>query len=188
KYTSTGNFPPGLRVGAHTLRYRQSSLMPAERNTMSPYNGRCMQRGPKWSALRTPVQPLTGCGGFQRREPTGGAAYGMPLNSSRPDLASRLPDNVPVSMRTVGTESAANTASTTSAKARPSKRTNPRRMNAVDMVVDLAATTRVFILRTCLDDCACGVQVRAQPIVLPRPRLQSHYVAGVAHHAGTAVH
>jgi hypothetical protein len=30
--------------------------------------------------FRTPVQFFTGCGAFQRKSPTGGAAKGIPLN------------------------------------------------------------------------------------------------------------
>ena len=36
-----------------------------------------MHWGPYWVASRTPVQALAGCGGRQRRSPTGGAAKGM---------------------------------------------------------------------------------------------------------------
>ena len=56
--------------------------MPLLRNTMSSNNGNCMQRGAKRSVLRTLAHGNTGCGGFQRNVPTGGAAYGMPWNSS----------------------------------------------------------------------------------------------------------
>lgn len=42
------------------------------------------QRGPKRSAERTPSQGMTGSGGRQRSGPTGGAAYGMPLNTTTP--------------------------------------------------------------------------------------------------------
>ena len=38
-----------------------------------------MQRGPNLSALRAPVQFLTGCGSLQRRSSTGGWANGIPL-------------------------------------------------------------------------------------------------------------
>ena len=52
--------------------------MPFERNIHVAEERACMHRAPNWSALRTPFQFLTGCGGFQRRSPTGGAANGMP--------------------------------------------------------------------------------------------------------------
>ena len=89
---------------------------------MSLNSGRCMQRGPKWPAARTPCHAATGCGGFQRSAPSGAAAYGMPLNSSRPARASWTPDNAPVSIRTVGTASAA------AAHGAEKTSANPRRM------------------------------------------------------------
>src|SRR4051812_36235670 len=44
----------------------------------------CTQTGPNASALRTPFDGATGCGGFQRRGPTGGAPNGMPRNTRTP--------------------------------------------------------------------------------------------------------
>ncbi len=41
---------------------------------MSLNSGSCIARGLNRSALRTPVQFLTGCGSFQRNSPSGGAA------------------------------------------------------------------------------------------------------------------
>ena len=55
---------------------------------MSPNIARCMQRGPNLSAGRTPGQLWTGCGAFQRRSPTGGAANGIPLKTRRVGLLS----------------------------------------------------------------------------------------------------
>jgi hypothetical protein len=46
-----------------------------------------MQRGPNWSALRTPVQSFTGWGSRQRRSPSGGCANGIPLKLRTPSLA-----------------------------------------------------------------------------------------------------
>ena len=40
-----------------------------------------MQLAPNLSALRTPAQATTGWGARQRKSPTGGAAYGMPLKT-----------------------------------------------------------------------------------------------------------
>src|SRR5690348_2994650 len=77
---------------------------------MSLNNPSCMQRGPKWSAARTPFHATTRCGGFQRSDPVGGAAYGMPRNSSSPFAASRRPAREPLSMRTVGVEAGAGAA------------------------------------------------------------------------------
>jgi hypothetical protein len=62
---------------------------------MSPKTGRCMQRGPNLSALRTPCQLPAGCGGFQRSSPTGGAAKGTPLKLRTPVLLSAAPSSVP---------------------------------------------------------------------------------------------
>jgi len=39
-----------------------------------------MQRAPNSPALRTSAHALTGCGAFQRKSPTGGAANGTPRN------------------------------------------------------------------------------------------------------------
>ena len=72
--------------------------MPFERKFMSPKSARCMQRGPNCVAWRTPVQFLTGCGGFQRRSPTGGAANGMPLNARTP--LSSAPSTTPLAVLT----------------------------------------------------------------------------------------
>src|SRR5688572_19265384 len=59
----------------------------------------CMHAGANRSAERTPAHGVAGSGAFQRRGPTGGAAYGTPLNTctaaSRPDTpASRPPETV----------------------------------------------------------------------------------------------
>src|ERR1017187_336779 len=66
---------------------------------MSLYISPCMQRGPNFTALRTPFQAGTGWGAFQRNGPTGGAAKGMPLNAVTPLLAA--PFTRPVSTFTV---------------------------------------------------------------------------------------
>src|SRR5205823_7358441 len=46
----------------------------------------CRHTSPKVSALRTPLHFATGCGGFHRRSPTGGAANGIPLKTRTPRL------------------------------------------------------------------------------------------------------
>ena len=62
---------------------------------------------PNVEASRTPFQGVGGCGARQRSGPTGGAAYGMPLNASTP-LASRwLPRTSPACVRTCRPSSAA---------------------------------------------------------------------------------
>src|ERR1043165_9745282 len=65
-------------AGVNTFRYRQSSDVLATPNT----DAGCGQCGAKLAAARTPCQGLGACGGRQRSAPTGGAAYGMPRNSS----------------------------------------------------------------------------------------------------------
>jgi hypothetical protein len=64
-----------------TFKYRQSSLAGAGAVAYGELDGSgcCMHWGPKVSAFFTPLQAATGCGAFQRRSPTGGAANGMPL-------------------------------------------------------------------------------------------------------------
>ena len=59
-----------------------------------------MARGPNLSAARTPDQFCGGCGSRQRKLPTGGAAYGTPLNSRMPDTFT--PSSVPLAMVTRG--------------------------------------------------------------------------------------
>src|SRR5215510_728439 len=67
---------------------------------MSPKMGRCIQRGPNLSALRTPCQFLTGWGGFQRYSPTGGSPNGMPLKLRTPELLSETPSSMPLAVLT----------------------------------------------------------------------------------------
>jgi hypothetical protein len=61
--------------GVVTLRERQSS--PPTGAGAAPRLS-WVQTGPGRVASRTPRQSSTGCGGWKRRSPTGGAAYGMP--------------------------------------------------------------------------------------------------------------
>ena len=61
----------------------------------------CAQPSLKWSAGRTPCQLRGGRGGAHRRFPTGGSAYGIPLNTFM--VASSLPATPltsPLSVRT----------------------------------------------------------------------------------------
>src|SRR6188508_384767 len=46
-----------------------------------------MQLGANAFAARTPCQETTGCGFFQRNSPVGGAANGIPLNTTAPVAA-----------------------------------------------------------------------------------------------------
>jgi hypothetical protein len=72
------------RPGVNTLRNRQFSDVLAWPNG----DAGCGQCGANCVASRTPDQRGKGCGGRQRSAPTGGAAYGMPRNSSTAPLAS----------------------------------------------------------------------------------------------------
>ena len=49
-----------------------------------------MQSWPYSVAGRTPVHATTGCGGRQRKSPSGGAANGIPLNESTPSATAPL--------------------------------------------------------------------------------------------------
>src|SRR5687767_3621215 len=60
----------------------------------------CRQALPNWSAARTPVQLVTGCGSFQRSSPTGGAPKGMPLNTATPGNLPGVPEIRPLAVLT----------------------------------------------------------------------------------------
>src|SRR2546421_633095 len=64
-----------------------------ERKLISPKRGSCMARGANWSALRTPDQLTTGCGGLHRSSPTGGAAKGIPLKLRSPESGYQITIN-----------------------------------------------------------------------------------------------
>ena len=64
-----------------------------------------MQCEPNSVALRTSVHFAAGAGGFQRKSPTGGAAYGMPRNTlTGPSL---FPSTTPDAVLTCGPDDAA---------------------------------------------------------------------------------
>src|ERR1039458_7816099 len=92
----TGSRRPLLLAGAKTFRYRQSSDAAATPNG----EGGCGQCGANCVAPRTPGQGAAGCGGRQRSGPTGGAAYGMPRNSSVVPMVS--PPTAPSAVATTG--------------------------------------------------------------------------------------
>src|SRR2546421_2573069 len=71
-----------------------------ERKLISPKRGSCMARGANWSALRTPDQLTTGCGGLHRSSPTGGAAKGIPLKLRSPESGSEVPSMMPLVVMT----------------------------------------------------------------------------------------
>src|SRR4051812_11791243 len=59
-----------------------------------------MQRGPNATVSFTPSHFAGGCGAFQRSGPTGGAAYGMPLNTRTAASVPAAPDTWPASVFT----------------------------------------------------------------------------------------
>lgn len=60
-----------------------------------------MHSTPDLIGCRTPLQDCGGTGGFQRRSPTGGFAYGIPRNRRILPSATRSPRTKPLSTRTV---------------------------------------------------------------------------------------
>src|SRR5215472_3646682 len=70
-------------LGVKTFRNRQSSDVLPWPNGVAG----CGQCGANCVASRTPDQLAAGCGGRQRSAPTGGAAYGIPRNSSTAPFA-----------------------------------------------------------------------------------------------------
>src|ERR1043165_194594 len=83
----TGRFSPSEVAEVQMLRYRQSSLD----SGASP--GPWTQGSANAEVCLTPLQGMTGCGAFQRRSPTGGAANGIPLKAATP--LSTVPRTVP---------------------------------------------------------------------------------------------
>src|SRR5215510_3452463 len=80
----TGILSPAVFAGVHTLRYRQSSLIPAGAPKIFANAASCMQLTANVVACFTPVHDWIGCGAFHRSAPTGGAANGMPLKEAMP--------------------------------------------------------------------------------------------------------
>src|SRR5262245_46519445 len=93
--TSTGSGALASAAGAHTLRYRQSSEPPSS----APAVEISTQLGPHAMVSRTPSHAGIGCGGLQRRSPTGGAAYGTPRHATT--SPSRTPRTYPASVATI---------------------------------------------------------------------------------------
>jgi hypothetical protein len=105
--TMTGKSPSGWE-GAQTLRLRQSSLTEGNEPNCGFADGNCGHGDPKADASRGSNQGACGAGARQRKEPTGGSAYGIPRNeeiwpSDRPTTnpdrvaarAGRLPPSPP---------------------------------------------------------------------------------------------
>ena len=105
----TGSFAAGAFAGTHTFSVKQSSLPPESRKFMSPKTFPCMQCEPNSVALRPPSHFAGATGGFQRRSPTGGAAYGIPRNTRT--APSTLPSAIPEAVFTCGPSAAPNRAS-----------------------------------------------------------------------------
>src|SRR5437899_2488074 len=66
----------------------------------------CTQALANVSALRMPAHFAAGCGGRHRSSPTGGAAYGIPLNTRTPGAAAGAPESRPASVL-IGSRTAA---------------------------------------------------------------------------------
>src|SRR5262245_6086181 len=97
----TGNRSLAVFAGVQTFKYRQSSLTPSGEPMNFSMLGSCMQAGAYALVFFTPLHAATGCGFFQRRSPTGGAANGMPLNDATPFVA--VPSTWPPLTRAVVT-------------------------------------------------------------------------------------
>ena len=70
----TGSFAAARWAGRHTFSTRQSSEGGVPSGAASPGNGSCAQSWPYSVVVFTSDHGVTGCGGRQRRFPTGGAA------------------------------------------------------------------------------------------------------------------
>src|SRR4051812_8801470 len=81
-------------MGVYTFRYKQSS----EVLGVPKGPAGCAQFGASRVASRTPAHLVAGRGGCHRSVPPGGAAYGMPRNSSTGPFAT--PRTVPLAVRT----------------------------------------------------------------------------------------
>ena len=110
-------------VGAYTLRKRQSSSV----DPVPKAFGSWTQPLPNLVASRVPVSGAAFCGGFQRRGPTGGAAYGMPLKLRI--VAVLLPAIMPT-FGTVTTSGVAGPPSGDAGTASPGRRTRRRAIAA----------------------------------------------------------
>jgi len=93
--TRTGRLEVGAAsLGVQTLIVKQSSLP-----VTAPDDVCCTHALPNAFAARSPLQHAAGCGGFHRKSPTGGAAYGMPRNAVDPPLVA--PTTAPDSTTTL---------------------------------------------------------------------------------------
>src|SRR5215510_12868437 len=98
----TGRFALPESFVVQTFRYKQSSFQP---RSGSQTAGSCGHDAPNRVAFRVPTHLLTGWGGFQRRSPTGGDAYGTPRNATSFGAELKcIPSREPASSVTVGGE------------------------------------------------------------------------------------
>ena len=100
KQIRTGIFSSIVCEGVHTFRYRQSSLNLSVPKIISGKGLYWIGFGPKSMAERTPAHSTAGCGAFHRSLPTGGCAYGMPLNIFTPERST--PSSTPSFTFTLG--------------------------------------------------------------------------------------
>src|SRR5690349_18495958 len=91
--------------------------------------------GPYWVASRVPFHFGMGSGGFQRRAPVGGSAYGIPLNTWRAPAA--WPETLPAGALMTGGSSAA------AGKERKAVANKPGMRSRVDFMERLRFRTRV---------------------------------------------
>src|SRR5437773_8300941 len=87
-----------------------------------------------------PLHAATGCGGFHRRVPTGGAAYGMPLKLRTPSAAA--PETRPLSIRTSSLAAASDRQAPATASAAIDR--NGRR-NINDLLVSSAVALNLLL-------------------------------------------
>src|SRR6266567_3125722 len=98
-HTMTGSGRRGSVLGVYTLTTRQSSAV-LVLVTPVPTLPVCAHTLPKVVVSLMPVHGAAGRGGRQRSAPTGGAAYGMPRNSS--PAATAWPRTAPSAVATTG--------------------------------------------------------------------------------------
>src|SRR5580692_4941116 len=121
-------------LGVKTFRNRQSSDVLA----WPKGEATCGQCGANVVASRTPDQLAAGCGGCQRSAPTGGAAYGMPRNSSTAPLAT--PRTAPLAVPATGPLAAlaltAGAAATRAPRVRPATASRAP-VHVIDILISL---------------------------------------------------
>ena len=97
-----------------------------------------MQCAPNSVALRTPSHFAAATGGFQRRSPTGGAAYGIPRNACT--APSSFPSTTPEAVFTCGASDAPNRAS--------GKASIPHTTNVLQTIFEFMRSPSTWTMRT----------------------------------------